>query len=74
MMSEEIFSRAKAAADALNEALRQAAREELALSVAIRSEPPDHGKPGPNIEVVEVTRHASQQGRRPEDLNSANDD
>ncbi|WAP68810.1 hypothetical protein [Jiella pelagia] len=69
-----ILERAKAAADALNAALREAAREDVALTVAISTEPLEHGQPGPEVSVVEVIHHAHQEGTRPEDLSSANDD
>lgn len=68
------IEKAKAAARALNEALREAARENVTLSVALHSEPMHHDRPGPEVTVVDVTHQAHRGGRRPEDLNSANDD
>ncbi|NDW05350.1 hypothetical protein [Jiella pacifica] len=68
-----ILARAKAAAEMLNAALREAARDDLALTVAISSQPLEPGLPGPEVSVVELIHHAHQEGTRPEDLSSAND-
>ena len=70
----DILTRAKAAAEALNAALREAARQDLPLSIAIASEPLTPGRPGPAVSVVELGHPVHQEGLRPEDLSSANDD
>ncbi|MAU94555.1 MAG: hypothetical protein CMP81_01515 [Fulvimarina sp.] len=72
-MSAEILARAAAAANALNDALREAAHANVTLTVAVRTEPL-HGQSGPQIDLVEVAHLGHQEGRRPQDLNSANDD
>ncbi|MCE7028303.1 hypothetical protein [Jiella avicenniae] len=70
----DILARAKAAAETLNDALREAARRDVALSIAIVSEPLTPDGPGPEVNVVELGHRAHQEGLRPEDLSSANDD
>ncbi|MBO0902089.1 hypothetical protein [Jiella sonneratiae] len=72
--TKDVLARAKAAADALNLALRDAAERNIALSVAVSNEPLHPHGPGPEVAVVELLHHAHQEGRRPQDLNSANDD
>ena len=73
-MSAEILAKADAAAKMLNDVLREAARENFPLSLAIKSEPLRHGEPGPQVDLVAIIHHGIQEGRRPENLNSANDD
>ncbi len=69
-----LLARAKSAVEALNAALRDAARDDVALTVAIVSEPLEPGVPGREVSLVELVHHAHQEGTRPEDLSSANDD
>ncbi|MBO0662931.1 hypothetical protein LQ948_08810 [Jiella sp. MQZ9-1] len=63
----------KAAAD-LNAALCAAAEAEIPVSVMVCRQPLHPGAAGPEVHLVEVSHHLHQEGRRPEDLHSANDD
>ena len=73
-MSDQIVAKVEAAAKALNDALSEAARQNVGISIAIRTVPAQPGRPGPEINLVEIIRAGHQEGRKPESLNSANDD
>ena len=73
----ELIAKAVEAAEALNTVLREAADRGVRLEIAIERETPrisESGEPSPEISVVEIIRGRPQEGRRPEDLHSANDD
>jgi len=73
----EMIAQAVEAAEKLNAVLRAAAEKGVKLEITIERETPrisESGEPAPEISVVEVVRGRHQEGRRPEDLHSANDD